>query len=364
MPGPQAAEAEIVAVGLRIPTVLAAVVLSALPGGVARAANPAGVHKRRASAPAALSSPLPPCRYRGPIPFLHVLGHWDCTIRNEYRRLAAYTAISRAGTVSLGARNHLAIAMISTVGAILPSNDAGVLSSTFLSGDGRAQYSCARSAMLSFVRDQASITLAAAQVRAFGAMVYWVAAKRLDAAMTATDLAEAWHAGSSWLAKLEELAGFHPLSQAFDDLVNGTAGMALRLQAYNAVVAIGSCIDSSSGPSSGTSATGSGGSSPGTTNPSSPGSGNPARQALTFSTPMQLTLGQPASWSLITSNPSGEPLSLVATGFPPGLNFDGATGLVSGTPSRAGTYDFKVVVLAPAQYRGSSFRGSIAVTQP
>jgi hypothetical protein len=51
------------------------------------------------------------------------------------------------------------------------------------------------------------------------------------------------------------------------------------------------------------------------------------------------TVGQPATLQLVGSDPQSQPLTYSATGLPPGLTVMASTGFVSGTGTRAGTYD-------------------------
>ena len=50
------------------------------------------------------------------------------------------------------------------------------------------------------------------------------------------------------------------------------------------------------------------------------------------------TAGQPTSLQLSGSDPDGQPITYAASGLPPGLFVQVATGFISGTPSAAGTY--------------------------
>ena len=56
------------------------------------------------------------------------------------------------------------------------------------------------------------------------------------------------------------------------------------------------------------------------------------------------TVGNTVSLQLAGSDPNGDTLSYSASSLPPGLSLDPATGLISGSPSTAGTYDVVVGV--------------------
>jgi YVTN family beta-propeller protein len=71
-----------------------------------------------------------------------------------------------------------------------------------------------------------------------------------------------------------------------------------------------------------------------------------------------LVRGVAASIALQASDPDGERLAFTATGLPPGMAIDAATGTVSGTPSAAG--DFRATVIA-TDPRGASASATLAI---
>lgn len=58
-----------------------------------------------------------------------------------------------------------------------------------------------------------------------------------------------------------------------------------------------------------------------------------------------VTLAQPFSYQLVANNNAS---SFSATGLPPGLTINGATGLISGKPLKSGTYDIQVAAHGPS----------------
>ena len=65
-----------------------------------------------------------------------------------------------------------------------------------------------------------------------------------------------------------------------------------------------------------------------------------------LTTPAAVTTeqGQAASLAISASDPDGDPLSYSAAGLPPGLSIGPATGVISGSPSSAGSYSVTIVI--------------------
>jgi YVTN family beta-propeller protein len=67
---------------------------------------------------------------------------------------------------------------------------------------------------------------------------------------------------------------------------------------------------------------------------------------------------------IVASDPNGDTLAYSASGLPPGLAIDPATGLVTGTPTAAGTYSVQVAVSDGRNSTSASFTWSISGTGP
>ncbi len=73
--------------------------------------------------------------------------------------------------------------------------------------------------------------------------------------------------------------------------------------------------------------------------------------------PGPLVIGSPASYALQASDPDGDPLTFSATGLPPGLSLDAATGVITGAVATGGSYP---VVVQVDDGRGGSASASFA----
>ena len=88
---------------------------------------------------------------------------------------------------------------------------------------------------------------------------------------------------------------------------------------------------------------------------------NPATVPVLSNPGAQATLvGTAVSLVLSASDPNGDPLSYAATGLPPGLSIDTASGRISGTPTLAGTYN---VVVSASDGVNSASAGFVWTTQ-
>ena len=79
--------------------------------------------------------------------------------------------------------------------------------------------------------------------------------------------------------------------------------------------------------------------------------------SLRLSNPGDLTnvVGAPASVQLAGSAATADALTYAASGLPPGLAIDGATGLIAGTPTTEGTYRATATVSSGASVASESF---------
>ena len=76
-------------------------------------------------------------------------------------------------------------------------------------------------------------------------------------------------------------------------------------------------------------------------------------------------VGLPVSFALSATDPNGDSLGYAASGLPPGVSIDPATGVISGQPSLAGTYDVIVAAsdglnAATASFLWTAHRGGAA----
>jgi hypothetical protein len=102
--------------------------------------------------------------------------------------------------------------------------------------------------------------------------------------------------------------------------------------------------------------------------PINPGAGAPPP------TPPKLTLGPeaaatgttgtPYSLQMTASVPDAKTWSISSGALPPGLAIDASTGLISGTPTTAGTYDFTVYAKVNADSRSDTKALGIVVREP
>jgi YVTN family beta-propeller protein len=72
------------------------------------------------------------------------------------------------------------------------------------------------------------------------------------------------------------------------------------------------------------------------------------------------TVGAPAALQLQASDPNGDTLRFTATGLPPGLTLDTATGAIAGAPTASGTYSVVVAASDGVNTASASFGWTVA----
>ena len=72
------------------------------------------------------------------------------------------------------------------------------------------------------------------------------------------------------------------------------------------------------------------------------------------------TVGVAANVAISATDPNGDPLTYSASGLPPGLSINPANGLISGTPTTAGTYNVTVAVTDGYNSANTTFGWSVA----
>ena len=76
--------------------------------------------------------------------------------------------------------------------------------------------------------------------------------------------------------------------------------------------------------------------------------------SLAVPTVSPVTVGQAVTLNLSASDPDGDALAYTATGLPPGLVLQPASGVISGTPTAAGTYNLTATATDPAGLKASA----------
>ena len=75
-------------------------------------------------------------------------------------------------------------------------------------------------------------------------------------------------------------------------------------------------------------------------------------------------VGLPVSFALSATDPNGDSLGYAASGLPPGVSIDPATGVISGQPSAAGTYDVIVAASDGLNAATASFLWTLSEAAP
>ena len=89
-------------------------------------------------------------------------------------------------------------------------------------------------------------------------------------------------------------------------------------------------------------------------------------QAPTLTQPANqtTTAGTAAQLALQGSDPEGKPITYSATGLPPGLSVNSSTGVISGTPSVAGTFSVSATVSDGSLSSSRSFTWTVSTATP
>ena len=98
--------------------------------------------------------------------------------------------------------------------------------------------------------------------------------------------------------------------------------------------------------------------------PINPGVATPPKLTLGSESTTSGTAGTPYSLQMTASVPDAKTWSISSGALPPGLAIDASTGLISGTPTTSGTYDFTVYAKVNADSRSDSKALAIVVRDP
>jgi hypothetical protein len=98
--------------------------------------------------------------------------------------------------------------------------------------------------------------------------------------------------------------------------------------------------------------------------PINPGVATPPKLTLGPEAAAAGTTGTPYSLQMTASVPDAKTWSISSGALPPGIAIDASTGLISGTPTAAGTYDFTVYAKVNADSRSDSKSLEIIVRDP